>query len=450
MPSLNSRLLFSGSVVLAAFLGLTGLALDQAFRNAAQTALRDRLEGHIYALLAVLELGADAAVHLQEELPDPRLGVPESGLYAKVVGRNGSQLWRSASAEGLRISYLGPLLPGQRRFYSITASDGTPLLALSFGVAWETPEGEQDLTFSVAQSLSSYQDQVASFRRSLGGWLTGAALLLLLVQGAILHWGLAPVRRVRRDLAAVERGEQDQLGSDYPAEIEALADSINAFIRHERAGLQRYRDTLGDLAHSLKTPLTVLRTTVDSPETELRAAVAEQVARMTQIVDYQLGRAATSGRTPLAAPLEIAAIVRKMATSLDKVYADKGVALHLEVETGTVFQGDEGDLYEILGNLLDNAYKWCQRRVHVTVTRIAPRPRRQGSVMLVVEDDGPGVPQDQAARITERGVRADPTVTGHGIGLAVVQDIARLYGGELEVGQSLLGGACMTVRLSQP
>jgi two-component system sensor histidine kinase PhoQ len=253
---------------------------------------------------------------------------------------------------------------------------------------------------------------------------------------------------VAADLAEIEAGRRTELIGHYPRELRGLTDNLNALIRHERSHLERYRHTLDDLAHSLKTPLAVLRGTLDSggSNQEFQHSVQEQVDRMSQIVQYQLQRAATSGRTTLTAPIALLGAVQKITASLDKVYAGKQVTCRLRIDDKAFFHGDEGDLLELLGNLLDNAYKSCRQHVVISGQPLVDH-RYSTGLIIYVEDDGPGIPLDMAQSVLQRGVRMDTATPGQGIGLAVVQDIVRIYKGALEIGSSHLGGARLTVHL---
>jgi two-component system sensor histidine kinase PhoQ len=442
--------LLAASLVLAAFLGLTGLALDRAFQSNAEAALRDRLQGNIYALLAAADLDVDGELRLPEALPEARFSTPGSGLYALVARDDGSPVWRSPSALGLALRFGTPLTAGERRYATLTLADGTALLALSFGVSWETGQSTpRAYTFSAAEDLQTLHADVQRFRTSLWSWLGGAALLLLVVQGSILRWSLAPLRQLAADLTEIESGRQSELVGRYPRELHSLTDNLNALIRHEHAHLERYRHALDDLAHSLKTPLAVLRGALESGQEDSawHAALREQVERMKQIVHYQLQRAATSGRTTLVAPVPLAEAARKITASLSKVYADKDVQCRAHITAEVLFYGDEGDLLEMLGCLADNAYKYCRKQVTLQAHNPTTASLRHPGVEFSVEDDGPGIPAERAARALQRGVRLDMGSSGQGIGLAIVQDIVRVYGGELAIGQSELGGARVTVRL---
>ncbi len=206
-------------------------------------------------------------------------------------------------------------------------------------------------------------------------WLGGTGVVLLLLLLAVLRWSLAPLRKVVADLARVERGSQDLLGGAYPVELSGLTTSLNNFIVAERDRIKRYRNTLSDLAHSLKTPLAVMRSQLETggEGESLRWTVLEQVGRMDEIVAYQLSRAATSGHQTFAAPLPLEPYAEEIVRSLEKVYAHKGVLCEFDIAPSARFHGDQGDLLELLGNLVENAFKWARRRVLLSAQRPAPR-----------------------------------------------------------------------------
>ncbi|MCR4301427.1 MAG: ATP-binding protein [Sulfuricaulis sp.] len=449
MRSLRARLLLVSAVVLAGFLGLTGLALDRAFSVSAESALRERLQGHLYALLAAADLNDRQRLELPIELPEPRFNLIGSGLMAEVRDASGATAWRSRSALGTEFAGVAARAPGERVFTPLGGGTSPARLMLSFATRWESgAKPAQVYVFHVVERLDEHQAQIRQFRRGLFGWLAAATVLLLVFQALILRWGLAPLRRVAQGLAEIESGRAQTLSGRYPAELQPLVDNLNALLASTRAHLQRYRDTLGNLAHSLKTPLAVLRGSVEAktPVEELRAVAQGQLQNMNQIVEYQLQRAAAAGRTALSAPLPAGPTARKVIAALKKVYAAKSLNVEVNVAPDVMFRGDEGDLLEILGNILDNAFKWARSRVRVEA-RNEPGAPSGLRFTLCVEDDGPGIPDDQVQRVRARGARVDATTPGHGLGLAVVQEFAELYGGELIISRSPLGGAAVEVRL---
>jgi two-component system sensor histidine kinase PhoQ len=449
MRSLRARLLLVSAVVLAGFLGLTGLALDRAFSASAASALRERLQGHLYALLAAADLNDRQRLELPLELPEPRFNLIGSGLMAEVRDAAGMTVWRSRSALGIEFAKVAVGAPGERVYTPLGGGTVPARLMLSFATRWESGAGPpQVYMFQIVERLDEHQAQIRQFRRGMFGWLAAATLLLLVVQALILRWGLAPLRRVAQDLSEMEAGRARTLSGRYPTELQPLVDNLNALLANTRAHLQRYRDTLGNLAHSLKTPLAVLRGSVEVqvPVEELRAVAQEQLQNINEIVEYQLQRAAAAGRTALSAPLAVAPSARKIIDALEKVYASKSLRVEMVIAPDVIFRGDEGDLLEILGNVADNAFKWARSRVRVQALNEAGGPSGP-RFMLRVEDDGPGIAPDQAQHVCARGARADAMTPGHGLGLAMVQEIVELYGGELVISRSPLGGAAVEIRL---
>ncbi len=453
--SLQARSLAAAGVVLAAFLGLAFFALDRAFYDAAESSLRERVQGYLYAYLAASDTTRGGSLIPPEVGPDPRFDQPSaSGLYAGIVGARiigaKDQNWRSPSAVGRELPFSAELPRGPAHFDGPIDTPVGPLFVLSQGVDWNSgAKNELHVTFYVAEDSRVLRAQVDVYRRTLASWLGALGVGLLLLLLAVLRWSLAPLRKVAADLARVEHGAQEQLERDYPLELSGLTASLNNFIDGERDRVKRYRNTLSDLAHSLKTPLAVMRSQLESgTEGEaLRWTVLEQVGRMDEIVAYQLSRAATSGHRTFAAPLPLEPYAEEIVRSLEKVYASKSVLCEFDIDPAARFYGDQGDLMELLGNLLENAFKWARRRVLLSARPLPGGTRRSG-LELGFEDDGPGIADEDVEHLLQRGVRGDERVQGHGIGLAIVQDIVKAYRGELGVDRSpALGGARFSVRL---
>jgi two-component system sensor histidine kinase PhoQ len=453
--SLHARQLLAASLALVAFLGFTGIALDEAFRKTAISNLHERLQNHAYAYLGEFEFTRDGELiePSRGTAPDARYMQPGSGLYAIVRGRNFH--WNSPSVLGRALPEPEMLKSGEQRFerlpLTFTDDKGVAHQAyrFSYGLAWEqgevgAPPTVTRFTIAMYEDAQQLEQQVRVFRRALWGYLGLAALLLLVVQMAVLRWSLHPLRLLERELARVRRGVSDRLSGRHPPELQQLVDSINALIESEYAHLDQSRNTLSDLAHSLKTPLAVLRTRLDAgaSEAELRREVSVQVQRMSEIVGYQLSRAARSGHALFSAPIQIEPRAEEIVASLEKVYLSKGVVCEFELDPDAAFHGELGDLQELLGNVLENAFKWSQRRVLLTVRSEPAKGMTRPGLVLVVEDDGAGVDLENVEKLLQRGVRGDERVQGHGIGLAIVQDIVRAYRGELKVDKSAeLGGA---------
>ncbi|GAA0712909.1 ATP-binding protein [Dokdonella soli] len=441
--------------MLAAFLGLAFFALDRAFYDAAESSLRERLQGYMYAYLAGSDMTRSGNLIPPEVGPDPRFDQPAaSGLYAGIVGARiigaKDQIWHSPSALGRDLPFTADLVRGPPQFSGPIQTPVGALFVLSQGVDYNSgAKNELHLTYYVAEDSRALREQVDVYRRTLLGWLGALGAVLLLLLFAVLRWSLAPLRKVATDLARVERGTQERLDRSYPLELAGLTTGLNNFIDAERDRVKRYRNTLSDLAHSLKTPLAVMRSQLEtgSEGEKLRWTVLEQVGRMDEIVAYQLSRAATSGHQTFATPLLLEPYAEEIVRSLEKVYAAKSILCEFDIDRAARFHGDQGDLMELLGNLLENAFKWARRRVLLTAHPLPAGSGRRAGLDLVIEDDGPGIPEDKVVHLLQRGVRGDERVQGHGIGLSIVQDIMKAYRGELHVDRSpSLGGARFAVR----
>jgi two-component system sensor histidine kinase PhoQ len=307
-------------------------------------------------------------------------------------------------------------------------------------VLWETGSGQAvPLQFTVMESAGPIDADIAVYRRYLLFWLGGSALLLLVCQAAILGWGLTPLRRLTAEVAAIEAGSAERLVGDYPREVQPLTSNLNALLASERSRRERVRNTLADLAHSLKTPLAVLHS-ADTADAGFAGIVREQTARMEQIVNYQLQRSA-GGNHNLLQLVPVLPLVERLRDTLLKVHADTQPEVEVAIDPHCQFRGDERDFLEVVGNVMDNACKYGGGKVRVSANGGAPSP-----LTLVVEDNGPGIPTTERERILQRGTRLDQLEPGYGLGLAVAADIIGSYRGSLEIQASDWGGACVVLR----
>ncbi len=443
--SLRGRLLLTATLTLIAFLGLAGVALDRVFVNSAWVAERNQLRTQIMVLLAVIEIDKQGGIFIPSKLPEARLNYPDSELYATILNDRGSIIWRSHSSLGRHFIDLSVRTPGVENFRRAENQLDSPFY-MEFGIAWEFSKDEsRELTLVMVHTNREFKELVNSYRKDLFFWLGGAGVLLLLVQSLTLHWGLRPLSRVVTELDKVERAEQEHVRGVYPLEIAQLSRRINLFIMNERNHQKRYRNTLSDLAHSLKTPLAVLRSAAEDNKPNIAEEITEQVDRMTKIVDYQLNRSASSDGSVIHAAHPIPVVIDKIVASLRKVYASKEIRILSRVDPDSVFYGDEGDLYELLGNCLDNACKWAQKSVYVVVNSLEEEGMVHVGVDMRIEDDGPGIPVKVRRQVLERWARADERTHGHGIGLAVVKEITMRYSGELYIDESQYGGASIRI-----
>ncbi|AXQ29536.1 HAMP domain-containing protein [Solimonas sp. K1W22B-7] len=438
--SLRGRLLTASALVLTAFVAITAYALDQAFRNSLLQAEKEKLQGLVYALLGSAAPREDGELSIAlDAVPDPRLRQPLSGLDAALFDERGHAVWSSAAFLDLPQPTLADV--GQWQFERLSNPD---VFSLSFGLRWiDLARDPRRYSIVVLETTQGYREQMATFRRTLWGWLGGTAMALTAMLLFLQRWSLAPLLRLGRELQEIEAGNQDEIAGRYPDELRPLTHDLNAMIVNERNQQLRYRNALGDLAHTLKTPLAVLSgmTQERGLNPVQREQLQEQVTRMQRIVDHQLRRAAAAGTRTLSKPLRVRPLIEKIAGALTKVYADKNPRFDLQITPNLKLRADQGDLYELIGNLLDNAAKYGNGRVRVS-SRVEDK-----HCSFVVEDDGPGFPENPEL-LLERGMRADDQTPGQGIGLAAVAELIKAYEGHLELGRSaLLGGGKVTATL---
>ncbi|MGM0659502.1 MAG: ATP-binding protein [Pseudomonadota bacterium] len=441
-PSLLLRLSLSALAVVLLALGLIGLSVDRAFRASEESALRERLESAAFAVLAGLEVDAAGSVGWAGAPAESLLTQPESGLYAGVY--TDKDQWVSPSTVGVDIPLEEtPVARGAERFR--TADAEYPWYVYRLGLGWETESGEiVDLAVWAAEDGDRLEQAMATFRGDLWRWLALAAVVLLIAQFVLLFQPLQILRRVAGEVGEIETGQRERLSGRYPRELTPLTENLNALLATERANAEQYSRALGDLAHSLKTPLAVLNSQLDADErigkTELRETVAQMQAR----IRAELDRAARSGRRTMLPRLAVAPLVERVVRSLRKLYPD--VRFEAGVEPSLRANVAERDLMEILGNLLENAAKYGRSQVRVAVEAHSSSGRRSG-LRITVDDDGPGLEEARFAEMLKRGMRGDQIAEGQGLGLSIVQRIVESYHGRIVSGPSPLGGLRVEVEL---
>jgi len=441
--SLRFRLLQSAALTLILFLGLTGIVLDQAFRQSAWQNVESTLTAQVYGLIAVADQQGEL-LYLPEAVQEPGFNRLGSGLFGLLLDSQGRELWRSQSAVVIDYSRLVDEIESATLGEPIFTHSKVPdVFVLSYKVLWQLgPQQSSEYTFVVLRNPDAYEDEVTSFRGSLWFWLAVVVIGLTVVQWLVMRWGLSPLSRLADELRSLESREGSLLTGDYPTEIEGVTRNLNLLITAERAQREKYRTTLADLAHSLKTPLSILSNTttrLSDQQEETAQLITDQVHRMNDLVSYQLERAVASASQIARQAVPVSACAKRLGQALSKVYQAEQVDLSMVVGDET-FYGDERDLMELLGNLLDNACKYGEGTVRLTVFG-------GEALLLIVEDDGPGIPKERHGLIMERGTRLDSDTPGQGIGLAVVSEIVARYGGDVAIDDAELGGAKFTVTL---
>jgi signal transduction histidine kinase len=274
--------------------------------------------------------------------------------------------------------------------------------------------------------------------------LVGAAL----IAGVILQVRVAlrPLFRLQKDIADVRKGKADRVAADYPVELTPLAGELNALLAHNQEVVERQRTHVGNLAHALKTPLQVMQAEAEQkPGDPLAEVVARQASTMREQVDHHLRRARAAARAQgTGERTDVTAVLDELSRTLERIFGERGVTIDWEADDGLVFRGERQDLLELIGNVMENACKWGKRRV-----RAVAAGDGQGFLKVVVEDDGPGLKPEQREAVLRRGARLDESAPGSGLGLSIVEELAKAYGGSVTLGESAWGGLKVELRLPQ-
>jgi len=427
----------AAALILLLALSLVGLALAAADKRSAEANLQDRMQSWAYLILAAAEPDASGHIQVSEELGDPRLSQPGSGIYGQLHGSD--QYWISPSTLGVQLPWL-PLLPSGQIRFDVPVTEQSPYV-YQLGLSWHLDNDEiLPLTVSVLVSEDEIKRQTTAFQKGLWRALGAAGLILLLAQSLLIWLAFRPLQRIAGDVAAVESGVAEALTGRHPAELDPLVRNLNKLLATEKANQLRYRNALDSLAHSLKTPLAVIKSGLEDPGPDSAAAMQRATEEMNHLISTRLQRAAGSTRRTMAQAVDIGTQVQRVLRSLEKVYSHKMITVDVTIPAGLAFYGEQRDLLEILGNLLDNAFKYGRKKVSISANAMA-EGERQAGLQLQVEDDGPGIAREQWSRLLQRGIRGDERVEGHGLGLAIVLELMSAYGGSMDIGRSELGGA---------
>ena len=439
--SLRFRLLAGTVVGLSLALLLAGLLLSGFFRQQVERQFEDTLKLQLDQLTASLEFNASGEpLPVLLPLADPRWLRPYSGLYWQIDGPGAAGLQRSRSLWDTALTLpADPLSDGVVHVHQVAGPLGATLLVLERSVhAPDTPA--RPWRVLVAADMRSTQEAVSRFTGLLIFSLSVLLLLLVLAALAQVYVGLRPLRTLEQAVSDVREGRAQGLQGHFPQEIQPLTNDFNRVLERHADMLERARHHAGNLAHAVKTPLAVLaQAAAQAPSNPLAPLVLEQVQLATRHIDWHLARARTAGAQRLPGQRSaLAPALSGLVRVMERVHAARGISIDVEPASGLSFAGEEQDLHEILGNLLDNACKWAKRTVRVSAYRQAdaatPRLR------VCIEDDGPGIDEGLRQQVLTRGVRADESVPGSGLGLAIVADLVSLYGGSLQLGRSALGG----------
>jgi len=399
------------------------------------------MESYVYLVLAAAEVDDSGRLQIGDDVGDPRLNRPASGFYAHVHGTAAE--WSSPSSLGMRLPELGPISAGRAEFSK--PGRKSDYYSYQYGVAWQIETGlEIPLSVSVMVDPAEVEREASAFRLGLWRALGSAGAILLFATSLLIYLGFRPLQKIADDIAGVESGRAERLQGGYPRELEPLARNINHLLDTEQLNQQRYRNALDSLAHSLKTPLAILRAGLESNSPESRHAMRRAADEMNQLVATRLQRAAVSARRTLGPPVQVQEEAQRVMASLRKVHSHKLISTEVNIHPDAAFFGEKRDLLELLGNLLDNAFKYGRSKVGLAAGPLAGEASRPG-LWIKVEDDGPGIEPRQWPVLLRRGVRGDEREEGYGLGLAIVLELMTAYGGTIEIGRSQWGGALISL-----
>ncbi|WP_339350276.1 ATP-binding protein [uncultured Alteromonas sp.] len=434
--SLRIRSILLAMGVLALFAPLTVVILDDAYTTSLTQAKMSELRLMNLGLLSAFELDDDIPF-MPEILYEEQLNLPGSGYLGVIVFR-GHVVWQSASA--LDYTLPAPNLNvnvGNELFvesYIANFDNDTDYFAYAFTAEFASESNFEPVRFYIFNNKHLFNEERETFISVVWRWLLilSGGLLVLIIVGISLV--LMPVRKLISEISLTSSGQKQQLDAHYPVEFNPLKQSINELIESESQQRARYKNSLGDLAHSLKTPLAVALGVEKLPK-----QAVESLNQIDQIIQRQLKRA-SAGKTGWQAAIPLLPITQKVANAMDKVYQHKQLSITIEAINNVAIKADETDIMEMVGNLLDNACKAADSKVLVAL-------KNEGNwAVLTIDDDGPGIPSDKKQALLERGTRLDTYADGQGIGMALVSDLIAIYQGKLLIERAPIGGARFIVK----
>ncbi|HUL06171.1 MAG TPA: sensor histidine kinase [Candidatus Acidoferrum sp.] len=430
--SLALRLVLAAALWIGATLLIGGLILSAIFKDYAERTFDGRLTVLLDSLIAVTELDDQGRPKLTRGIGEPRFDIPYSGWYWEIaVGSSPLLRSRSLWDESLPLSVEAEATEPVFADVDGPNDENLRLVEREIGL----PAARERFRYAVGGDRSEIDDEVRSFNTTLGWSLGILGLGLITALLLQVRFGLQPLRRMRQAVVAVRTGRAQRLDGVFPVEIEPLSDELNNLIDHNAAVLERARTQVSNLAHALKTPLSVLTNEAGAGAGPLADTVKRQATAMRRHVDHYLSRARAAAATRvLGVRTDVAPVVEDLRRTLERIYVDRAIRVEAAASPGLAFRGERQDLEEMLGNLIDNACKWAR-------TRVAVAARAEGDrIVVTVDDDGVGLTPEQRTAVFQRGTRLDESVPGTGLGLSIVRDIAELYHGAVALEDSPLGG----------
>jgi len=451
LKSLSARLLLTSLLWSAFALIGTGVILASAFRESVQERFDATLDVYLSILIGELaDKAGQPLIEVEPALGDPRFLLPLSGWYWSVFDeKSQEQLLASDSLTGDSINVgeaLAGLAPGERFRGDGLGPDGEKLRVVARRIALE--EGAW-LVVLVSGEVTAIEEDTARFVTQLAIFLGAFALILVAMTFVLWRYSLRPLRRMGDELVAVHEGKSKHVSTDYPDELTPMAEALNALIDNNHATLERARRHVGNLAHALKTPLSVMTNDAAQEDTALARSVREQSQIMQRQVRYYLERAQIAAKDRLiGASTDVEVALDRLHRAMSRLGERRGIDVGLEVADGLRFAGEQQDFEEIVGNLVDNGLKWAQSRIDIKVVPAkSTMLGRAGMMRVEIDDDGPGLSAEQRAQALSRGHRLDQSKPGSGLGLSIVSELVELYSGTLVLDRSPLGGLRVSITL---
>jgi signal transduction histidine kinase len=420
----------------------TAFLLTELYSRALDNSLTETLEFHLGTLVEQT-LQAQTPATAELGLTDPRFGRPGSGWYWAIRNDAGAIINLSPSLSGTAIPALeGPFDASNSRTGIATDEFGTKMRVVERAI---TANGTP-LRITVTGSLDEILDLVDQFRGQTLIVLGAVGVALAIMSGIVARLALRPIGQLRTALEKVREGEAEKVTGEFPREIAPLAAEVNELLRANSQIVERARSQVGNLAHGLKTPLAVMRNEANASTGSLAKVVLAETDKLAFIVASYLDRARMAARTAVVGKkADPALVMLRLARVMEKLNRERTIAFERPDASLPWFRGDEADLEEMAGNLLENACKWSKSEVAISM--MAERSPKDTQLLIRIEDDGPGLNEDEAKKVLQRGVRLDEKTPGSGLGLDIVKELVDVYGGSLELKRSRLGGLLAELRL---
>jgi signal transduction histidine kinase len=420
-----------------------GIILSSVFRQSVERAFDARLDVLLGSLIATTDVDDKGQIERTRDLNETRFDFAYSGWYWQIAPIAQRLALRSRSLFDQSID-LSTAQSAERdvsgaRFFDAPGPENQKLRVIERRVM--LPGYDVPLSFAVAGDKAEMEDDVKNFNGTVFIALAGLGLGILVALLIQVRFGLRPLERVRKSLSSIRSGKATRLDGRFPSEIKPLAEEINSLLEGNREVLERARTHVGNLAHALKTPLSVLTNEARAHPGPFGEQVARVAVNMREQIDHHLARARMAASANVfGAHTPVAPTLARLGRALERLYAERAIEVSVSCVEGLGFRGEAQDLEEMAGNLLDNACKWARSEVVLTATPLAALRKGRAAFLITVDDDGPGVPEESRKAALKRGGRLDETKPGSGLGLSIVTEIAELYGGELTLATSPSGG----------